>query len=364
MQRLTLRRPDDFHLHLRDGDVLEAVIGATARDFARAIIMPNLVPPVVDGAMAASYRERILAAHDKALTHGGRTPGGHGADETEAAFEPLMTLYLTDRTRPEAVIEAHAAGIIHAVKLYPAGATTNSDSGVTDIDKVMPVFEAMAEAGVILCIHGEVTHHDVDIFDREQVFIERVLHPLRERVPGLRVVLEHVTTSHGADYVREAGGEIAGTLTPHHLMLNRNHLLVGGVRPHYYCLPIVKRERHREALVAAATSGNPRFFLGTDSAPHRQGDKESACGCAGVFNAGMTLPCLATVFEEAGVLDRLEAFVSEHGARFYGLPLNEGQVTLERSDAPLPLPEPVVVGAGDERIVPFDPAQPIHWRVV
>ncbi|MEL7345180.1 MAG: dihydroorotase, partial [Pseudomonadota bacterium] len=303
-QTLTIRRPDDWHLHLRDGEMLQAVTPVTAAHFARAIIMPNLVPPVRNVEDALAYRGRIEAA----------LPAG-------SSFTPLMTLYLTDATTPEDIRAAQ--GTVTAVKLYPAGATTNSASGVTDIDKVIPVLETMAEIGLPLCVHGEVTHSEVDIFDREAAFIETVLDPLRARVPGLRVIFEHITTSDGVDYVRSGGDTIGATITVHHLVINRNDILVGGIKPHYYCLPVAKREEHRQALVAAATSGAADFFLGTDSAPHPDHDKESACGCAGCFTALNAMPILAHVFEDAGALEKLEAFTSLNGPAFYGLPANE-----------------------------------------
>ena len=341
---LTLRRPDDWHLHLRDGAMLRAVLPETARDFARAIIMPNLVPPVVTGAEAAAYRDRILAA----LPLGSR-------------FSPLMTLYLTEDTDAEDVAAAHASGLITAVKLYPAGATTNSASGVTDFDRVRGVLEKMAEIGLPLCIHGEVTTAEVDIFDREQVFIETVLDPLRRATPGLKVTLEHVTTSHGIDYVAGASGEIAGSITTHHLMINRNHILVGGIKPHYYCLPVAKRATHQAALRAAATSGNPRFFLGTDSAPHTDENKETACGCAGCFTATNTLSCLAHVFEEEAALDRLEGFTSLNGPAHYGLPVNPDTITLTKSATPVAFPPQIATGDGPVTL--FDPGHPLFWRV-
>ena len=344
MTRLTLRRPDDWHLHLRDGAVLNAVLPETARDFARAIIMPNLVPPVVRAQDAVAYRDRILAA----------LPAG-------ADFTPLMTLYLTEDTDPEDVAAAHASGLIAAIKLYPAGATTNSASGVRDFDKVRPVLERMADIGLTLCVHGEVTRSEVDIFDREAVFIEEVLDPLRRAVPQLRVTMEHVTTKDAVDYVAGASGHIGATITTHHLMINRNHILVGGIRPHYYCLPVAKRESHRIALVAAATSGHPRFFLGTDSAPHTDPNKENACGCAGVFSATNTMACLAQVFDEAGALDRLEAFASLNGPAHYGLAPNVATITLERTEKPQHFPEKI--DTADGPITIFDPARPIHWRV-
>ncbi|NYS24535.1 dihydroorotase [Rhodobacteraceae bacterium 2376] len=341
---LTLRRPDDWHLHLRDGEMLRAVAPESARDFARAIIMPNLVPPVVTGAQAEAYRDRIRAA----------LPPGSG-------FTPLMTLYLTEDTDPADVTAAHAAGIIHAVKLYPAGATTNSASGVRDFTRTRPVLEAMAEAGIPLCVHGEVTDPEIDIFDREAVFIDRILDPLRQATPGLRVVMEHITTSDAADYVRSAPEGLGATITTHHLVINRNHILAGGIRPHYYCLPVAKRETHRLALRAAATSGDARFFLGTDSAPHPDGAKESACGCAGCFTAPHTLPILAHVFEAEDALDRLEGFTSLHGPAFYQLPANEDRITLTRADTPLTLPEKLQTGDGPVTL--FDPGFPLHWQV-
>ncbi len=342
---LTLRRPDDWHLHLRDGAMLRAVLPETARDFARAIIMPNLVPPVVTGAQAAAYRDRILAALPE---------GSH--------FTPLMTLYLTEETDPGDVAAAHASGLITAVKLYPAGATTNSASGVTDFDRVRPVLEKLAEIGLPLCIHGEVTAPEVDIFDREQVFIDTVLDPLRQATPGLKVTLEHVTTSHGIDYVAGADGDIAGSITTHHLMINRNHILAGGIRPHYYCLPVAKRSTHQAALRAAAISGNPRFFLGTDSAPHTDANKETACGCAGCFTATNTLSCLAHVFEEEGALDRLEAFTSLNGPAHYGLPANTDTITLAKGTAPVIYPPQIATDDGPVTL--FDPGHPLYWRVI
>ncbi len=342
-QTLTLRRPDDWHLHLRDGAMLQGVLPETARHFGRAIIMPNLVPPVVTGAHAAAYRERILAALPE------------GAD-----FTPLMTLYLTEDTDPADVAAAHASGLITAVKLYPAGATTNSASGVTDFDRIRPVLEKMAQIGLPLCVHGEVTDPAVDIFDREAVFIDRVLDPLRRATPGLKVVMEHITTADGVDYVQSANGNLGATITTHHLIINRNHILVGGIKPHYYCLPVAKREAHRVALVRAATSGDARFFLGTDSAPHADPAKESACGCAGVFSASNTLSCLAEVFEAQNALDRLEGFTSLHGPTFYGLPPNDATLTLTKG-APVTYPAKIDTGAGPVTL--FDPGFPLHWRV-
>jgi len=344
MQSLTIRRPDDWHLHLRDDALLRAVLPETARHFARAIVMPNLVPPVVTAAEAHAYRARILAA----------LPAG-------MAFEPLMTLYLTEQTDPADVAAAVADGLIHAVKLYPAGATTNSQSGVTTLARVYPVLEKMAEIGLPLCIHGEVTTPEIDIFDREQAFLDTVLIPLRADLPELKVTLEHITTSHGIDYVRDAPGDIAGTITTHHLMIHRNHMLVGGIPPHYYCLPIVKRASHQRALVAAATSGHPRFFLGTDSAPHLDGAKEAACGCAGVFSAPNTLSCLAHVFEAEGALDRLEAFTSLNGPARYGLAPNDATLTLEKRATPCAYP--ARLDTPDGPLTLFDPATPLHWHV-
>ncbi len=342
-QTLTLRRPDDMHLHLRDGAMLEGVLPESARHFARAIIMPNLVPPVVTGADAAAYRERILAALPEGM-----------------AFEPLMTLYLTEATDPADVAAAAASGLVKAVKLYPAGATTNSQSGVRDFDKVRGVLETMAEIGLPLCVHGEVTDPEVDIFDREAVFIDRVLDPIRRATPGLRVVMEHITTKEGVAYARAGGADLGATITTHHLVINRNHILVGGIRPHYYCLPVAKREIHRLALREAATSGEARFFLGTDSAPHADPLKESACGCAGCFTATNTLSILAHVFEEEGALDRLEAFTSLNGAAFYGLDPNPGRRHPDQGRRRA-YPAKIETGAGPVTV--FDPGFPLHWQV-
>ena len=341
---ITIRTPDDWHLHLRDGAMLRAVAPETARHFARAIIMPNLVPPVVTGAEAASYRDRILSA----------LPDG-------SAFTPLMTLYLTEDTDPEDLARAHADGLITAVKLYPAGATTNSASGVANFDKVRPVLEKMAEIGCPLCVHGEVVDSDIDIFDREAVFIERVLDPIRRATPGLRVVMEHITTMQGVEYASEGGPELGATITTHHLVINRNHILAGGIKPHYYCLPVAKREEHRLALRRAATSGDPTFFLGTDSAPHTDANKLLPCGCAGCFTATNTLSILAEVFEQDGALDRLEAFTSFNGPKFYGLPANEGTITLTKGE---PVTYPDHIDTGDGVVTVFDPMMPLHWRVV
>lgn len=344
MTTLTIRRPDDWHVHLRDGAMLQAVTPHTAAHFARAIIMPNLVPPVVTRADAAAYRQRIMAALPQ------------GSD-----FTPLMTLYLTEETDPADVEAAFRAGEISAVKLYPAGATTNSQSGVRDIRKVYPVLERMAEIGLTLCVHGEVTDPSIDIFDREAVFIDRVLDPMRRAIPGLRVVMEHVTTKDGVDYALSQDENLAATITTHHLIINRNAILAGGIRPHYYCLPVAKREMHRLALRAAATSGDRRFFLGTDSAPHTDPLKECACGCAGIFSSINTMGCLAHVFEQDGALDRLEAFVSLNGPAFYSLPVNEARVTLQRHDEPVAFPEKIETGDGPVTV--FDPMFPIHWNL-
>ncbi|MVA57303.1 dihydroorotase [Agrobacterium vitis] len=344
MRSLTIRRPDDWHLHLRDGAMLEGVIGDTSRHFARAIIMPNLVPPVVTTADAEAYRQRILAAVPK----GDR-------------FEPLMTLYLTEQTNPDDVEEGKTTGLITAVKLYPAGATTNSHGGVRDLDKAMPVLERMAEIGLPLCVHGEVTTPEVDIFDREAVFIDTVLDPLRRRLPELKVTMEHVTTSDGIDYILSADSNLAGSITTHHLIINRNAILVGGIRPHYYCLPVAKRESHRLALRRAATSGDSRFFLGTDSAPHVDPLKECGCGCAGIYTSINTMSCLAHVFEEDDALERLEAFASLNGPAWYGLQPNDETITLVKRDAPVAFPAKIETGAGPVTV--FDPMFPIHWDV-
>ena len=339
---LTLRRPDDWHVHLRDGEALAAVAAHTARVFARAIVMPNLKPPVTTVAAAAGYRDRILAA----------LPSG-------TRFTPLMTLYLTDNTKASEIAAAKRSGFVHAVKYYPAGATTHSDAGVTSLDRVYPVLAAMEREGVVLSLHGEVTDPEVDIFDRERVFIETQLGRIVRDFPGLRVVLEHITTREAATFVSEAASPIAATLKPQHLLWSRNALLVGGVRPHFYCLPILKRETHRTALVAAATSGNPRFFLGTDSAPHARNTKENACGCAGCYSAHAAIELYAEVFEAAGALDRLEDFASSFGADFYRLPRNEDTVTLMREPWPVPASYPF---AGDV-VVPLRAGEPVAWRL-
>ena len=340
---LTMRRPDDMHLHLRDGAMLAAVLPQSARHFARAIIMPNLIPPVVTAAQAMAYRDRILQALPPGL-----------------AFEPLMTLYLTETTDPADVAAAHASGLIKAVKLYPAGATTNSHAGVSDFTRVRAVLETMAQIGLPLCIHGEVTDPTVDIFDREAVFIDRILDPIRRATPGLRVVMEHITTSQGVAYAAAGGETLAATITVHHLAINRTHMLSGGIRPHYYCLPVAKRESHRLALVRAATSGDARYFLGTDSAPHIDALKEQACGCAGCFTAPTALPLLAEIFDRADALPRLEAFAALNGAAFYRLPPNSGHITLIKGAAQI-FPAKLETGAGPVTI--FDPGFPVHWRV-
>jgi dihydroorotase len=341
-ETLTIMRPDDWHLHLRDGAELAAVVGDTARRFARAIVMPNLKPPVTTTAAAQAYRGRILAAL--------------GAGD---AFEPLMTLYLTDNTAPDEIRRARASGIVHGVKLYPAGATTHSDAGVTDIARCAAALEAMAEAGLPLLVHGEVTDPAVDVFDREQAFIDRVLAPLVQRHAGLRVVLEHITTREAAQFVREAPPRVAATITAHHLLLNRNALFAGGVRPHHYCLPVLKREIHRQALVAAAVSGDPKFFLGTDSAPHARAAKETACGCAGIYTAFAGIEFYAEVFDAAGALDRLEGFASHFGADFYRLPRNESTITLVRE----PWTVPATLPLGADVLVPLRAGGRVAWRL-
>jgi dihydroorotase len=346
---LTLARPDDWHLHVRDGAMLAAVLPHTARQFGRAIIMPNLRPPVTTTAMAAAYRERILAALPK--------------DGPEARFEPLMTLYLTDNTPPDEIRRARESGFVHGVKLYPAGATTNSDAGVTDLAKCAKTLEAMQETGMPLLVHGEVTDPAIDLFDREKVFIDRVMTPLRRDFPALKVVFEHITTKDAAEYVRDASaahGTLGATITAHHLLYNRNAIFQGGIRPHYYCLPVLKRETHRVALVEAATSGNPRFFLGTDSAPHPKGLKEHACGCAGCYTALHALELYAEAFDQAGALDKLEGFASFYGADFYRLPRSQETVTLRRESWTLP----AQFAAGDTEVVPLRGGESIGWRQI
>jgi dihydroorotase len=340
--RITLRRPDDWHVHLRDGAMLEAVVPFTARQFGRAIVMPNLSPPVTSAASAAAYRERIMAA----------VPGGAG-------FTPLMTCYLTDDADADDIAEGHANGIFTAAKLYPANATTNSAHGVTDVAHIMPVLERMQQIGMPLLVHGEVTDGDIDIFDREAVFIDRVLEKLVRDLPGLKIVFEHITTEQAVQFVDGAGANIAATITPHHLHINRNALFAGGIRPHAYCLPVAKREKHRLALRRAATSGSSKYFLGTDSAPHEIHAKESACGCAGIFNAPFALESYAAVFDEEEALDRLEGFASVHGPEFYGLPLNDARVTLERRDIAV---DNSIESTG-ANLVPFHAGAVLPWRI-
>ena len=323
--------------------MLTGIVPETARNFGRAIIMPNLMPPVITSAQASSYKARIMAALPEGST-----------------FEPLMTLYLTEQTDPDDLTKAHTSGLVTAAKLYPAGATTNSDSGVKNFDRMQPVLEKMAEIGMPMCVHGEVTDSDVDIFDRELVFIDRVLDPLRRRVPDLKVVMEHITTAEGAAYAKSDPGKLAATITTHHLIINRNHILAGGLRPHYYCLPVAKRETHRLALLNAATSGNSSYFLGTDSAPHADDAKESACGCAGIFSATNTMSCLAEVFEGAGALDKLEGFTSLFGPKFYGLAPNTDSITLTKGE-PVNFPSHISTGAGPVTV--FDPGIDLHWKV-
>jgi dihydroorotase len=341
-ERLTLTRPDDWHLHLRDGAALESVLAYSARQFARAIVMPNLRPPVTTVALAAAYRDRILRA----------LPAG-------ARFEPLMTLYLTDNTAPDEIDLARSSGFVHAVKYYPAGATTNSDSGVTRIERTFPTLERMQQAGLPLLLHGEVTTRGVDIFDRERAFIDTVLAGIVQRFPELRVVLEHVTTREGVAFVESAGTNVAATITAHHLLYNRNAIFRDGLRPHWYCLPVLKREEHRQALVGAATGGSAKFFLGTDSAPHPRAEKESACGCAGCFTAHAALELYTEAFEAAGALDRLEAFASFHGPDFYGLPRNAERVTLEKRSWDVERD----IAFGDDTLVPLRAGERVVWRL-
>ena len=340
--RIQITRPDDWHLHLRDDALMHSVLPDTARQFARAIVMPNLRPPVTTTVQAQAYRQRILAA----------LPAG-------MIFEPLMTLYLTDKTSAEEIRRAKLSGIIHAIKLYPAGATTNSDAGVIDLRKTYAALEEMQRCGMPLLVHGEVTDSNVDIFDREAVFIERVLQPLLRDLPGLRVVFEHITTRDAAQFVNEASDNIAATITAHHLLYNRNAMLVGGIRPHYYCLPVLKRETHREALVKAATSGSKKFFLGTDSAPHAQHTKETACGCAGCYTAHAAIELYAEAFEQAGVLDKLEGFASFYGADYYGLPRNTQTITLSKEEWIVP----ASVGFGEHCLVPLRAGEMLKWKM-
>ncbi|UZT79873.1 dihydroorotase [Ectopseudomonas chengduensis] len=341
--RLTLLRPDDWHIHLRDGAVLPHTVGDAARTFGRAIIMPNLVPPVRNAAEADAYRQRILAAR----------PAG-------SRFEPLMVLYLTDNTSPEDVRAAKASGFVHAAKLYPAGATTNSDSGVTSIDKIFPALEAMAEVGMLLLVHGEVTRAEIDVFDREKAFIDEHLTRVVERFPTLKVVFEHITTRDAVQFVEATSANVGATITAHHLLYNRNHMLVGGIRPHFYCLPILKRNVHQEALLDAATSGNVKFFLGTDSAPHVKHAKEAACGCAGCYTAYAAIELYAEAFEQRGALDKLEAFASFHGPDFYGMPRNSDSITLVREEWTVPATLPL----GDNSVVPLRAGETLRWKLL
>ena len=343
MDRITLRRPDDCHLHLRDGAALASVVADSARRFARAIVMPNLKPAVRTTAQALDYRERIL-----------------GALPDDSRFEPLMTLYLTEDTPPEEIARARLSGRVFGVKLYPAGATTHSDEGVSRLSRCFHTLEKMEEFGMPLLVHGESTDPAIDVFDREQAFVEEVLGPAVDRFPRLKVVLEHITTREAAQYVEVTGPNVAATITAHHLLLNRNALFLGGIRPHHYCLPVLKRESHREALVEAATSGNPKFFLGTDSAPHARGAKEAACGCAGIYTAHAAIELYAAAFEEAGALGKLEGFASVFGAQFYGLPLNQDSITLERSE--WRVAERIAFGGGE--LVPLRAGETVPWKLV
>lgn len=339
-QTLTIARPDDWHIHLRDGDLLHRTVADAANNFKRAIVMPNLIPPVMSSAQAFEYRERILAARP-----------------SESDFEPLMVLYLTDNTDPAEIIKAKALGV-HAAKLYPAGATTNSDSGVTDIRKIYPVLNAMQETGMLLLLHGEVTDAAIDIFDREKVYLERILSGVVRDFPALKIVLEHITTADAAQFVTEAPANIGATITAHHLLYNRNHMLAGGIRPHYYCLPILKRNTHQQALIAAATSGNPKFFIGTDSAPHAQHKKETACGCAGCYTAYAAIELYAEAFEDAGALDKLEGFTSQFGADFYQLPRNTDTITLIKKEWTMP----TSLSWSDGQLIPLRAGETLRWQ--
>ena len=342
---ISITRPDDWHLHVREGEALKSVVQDTARQFGRAIIMPNLANPVTTAAQARAYREEILAALP--------------IKEPESGFEPLMTLYLTDKTTPETIKEAKQSGIIHALKLYPAGATTNSDKGVTDIKNIYPALDAMQEAGLLLLVHGEVTDPAIDVFDRENVFIETILKPLVTKFPKLKVVLEHITTRDAVEFVSNTPDNIAATITAHHLLMNRNDIFKGGIRPHHYCLPILKRETHRQVLVKAATSGNPKFFLGTDSAPHSQFAKESACGCAGMYTAFHAMELYTEVFDKADALDKLEGFASFYGADFYSLPRNSGSITLTRGKWQVPKS----LKMGEENLIPLRAGESCEWKM-
>ncbi|MDT1986405.1 MAG: dihydroorotase [Planktomarina sp.] len=341
--RLTIIRPDDWHLHLRDGAMLAAVAPESARNFGRALIMPNLTKPVITFKDAKAYRARIMATLPKT-----------------SAFQPLMTLYLTEKTDPKDVKRAFESGFVIAVKLYPAGATTNSEFGVHNFENLQPILECMSDIGMPLCVHGEVTNPEIDIFDREAVFIDKVLEPLRKNLPNLKVVMEHITTLEGVAYAKSEPGKLAATITTHHLMINRNHLLAGGIRPHYYCLPVAKREQHRVALLEAATSGNPCYFLGTDSAPHADTDKESSCGCAGIFTATNSVQCLAEVFDRANALNKLEGFISVFGAHFYGLAPNQASITITKGS---PIKFPKQIKTYGQEVTIFNPNINIHWQI-
>lgn len=340
--QITIIRPDDWHLHVREGEALKSVVPDTAKQFGRAIIMPNLATPVTTAVQAQAYRDEIMAA------------------VPDANFQPLMTLYLTNNTTPEIIRDAKATGIVHGLKLYPAGATTNSDKGVTDIKNIYPALEAMQEEGLLLLVHGEVTDPEIDIFDREKVFIERILEPLTEKFPRLKVVLEHITTADAVEFVEQTPENIAATITAHHLLMNRNDIFTGGIRPHHYCLPILKREIHRRALVKAATSGSPKFFLGTDSAPHTQGAKESACGCAGMYTAYHAMELYTEAFDKANALDKLEGFASLFGPAFYGLPTNTGSITLKRENWEVPHS----LSLASDKIIPLRAGEQCEWKMV
>ena len=341
MSTLTITRPDDWHVHLRDGAGLNNTVADISRYFGRAIIMPNLVPPVTNAELATQYHQRIMAANPS------------------KQFQPLMVLYLTDKTTAEDIKAAKASGIVYAAKLYPAGATTNSSSGVTNVDNIAPVLAAMEEVNMPLLVHGEVTDHDIDIFDREAIFIDTILRPLVAKYPTLKIVLEHITTKNAVDFVKEASDNVAATITVHHLLFNRNHMLVGGIRPHFYCLPILKRNTHQHALIEAATSGSEKFFLGTDSAPHPQGAKEAACGCAGAYTAHAAIELYAEAFEQAGALDKLEGFASLNGPKFYNLPVNSDKITLVKQAWNVP----ATMAFGDDVVVPIRADETIAWQV-
>lgn len=341
MTTLTITRPDDWHVHLRDGEALNNTVADISRYFGRAIIMPNLVPPVTNAELATQYHQRIMAANPS------------------KQFQPLMVLYLTDKTTAEDIKAAKASGIVYAAKLYPAGATTNSSSGVTNVDNIAPVLAAMEEVNMPLLVHGEVTDHDIDIFDREAIFIDTILRPLVAKYPTLKIVLEHITTKNAVDFVKEASDNVAATITVHHLLFNRNHMLVGGIRPHFYCLPILKRNTHQHALIEAATSGSEKFFLGTDSAPHPQGAKEAACGCAGAYTAHAAIELYAEAFEQAGALDKLEGFASLNGPKFYNLPVNSDKITLVKQAWNVP----ATMAFGDDVVVPIRADETIAWQV-